>query len=123
LRLSIALGNSRDVVDALFRFVWLEGHLPTEAEPFAALCQRLGVDDPDAEIARPEVKEGLRRNTEEAIGHGVFGVPTLRIGASTFWGFDMTEAAVACLRGDPVFESAAMKRAGALPEGIHRSVR
>ena len=37
LRLSIALGNEIDVVQRLFRFVWAEGHLPTETQAFEAL--------------------------------------------------------------------------------------
>jgi 2-hydroxychromene-2-carboxylate isomerase len=123
LRLSIALGNDADVVQALFRYVWVDGHLPTDAAPWAALCRRLGVDEPEAEIGRAEVKETLRRNPEEAIELGVFGVPTIVVDDQLFWGFDMTDAAVAYLRGDPLFGTASMKRAAALPDGVHRSAR
>jgi 2-hydroxychromene-2-carboxylate isomerase len=123
LRLSIALGNDPDVVLALFRYVWVDGHLPTEEEPWAALCARLGVDEPELEIARPEVKAELRRNTEEAIAAGVFGVPTLAIDDQLFWGFDMTDAAVAYLRGDALFTSPLMRRAATLPDGLHRAGR
>lgn len=123
LRLSIALGNARDVVDALFRFVWIDGHLPSDEAAWSELCASLGVDEPEVEIARPEVKEALRRNTEEAIGRGVFGVPTLAIEDQLFWGFDMTDAALAWLRDDPVFRGEQMKRAAALPDGLHRSLR
>jgi 2-hydroxychromene-2-carboxylate isomerase len=120
LRLSIALGNDADVVQALFRHVWVDGHLPTDEAPWAALCRSLGVEDPDAEIARPDVKQTLRRNTDEAIGLGVFGVPTLAIDDQLFWGFGMTDAAIAYLRGDAVFRSPEMLRAQSLPDGVHR---
>jgi 2-hydroxychromene-2-carboxylate isomerase len=123
LRLSIALGNDPDVIRALFRYVWVDGHLPTDAVPWAALCRQLGVDEPAEEIARADVKETLRRNTEEAIELGVFGVPTLVIDDQQFWGFDMTDAAVAYLRGDPLFATPLMKRAATLPDGVHRSPR
>jgi 2-hydroxychromene-2-carboxylate isomerase len=121
LRLSIALGNDLDVVRALFRYVWVDGHLPTDEDPWAALCRSLGVDDAQAEIARADVKETLRRNTEEAIAAGVFGVPTLAVDDQLFWGFDMTDAAIAYLRGDELFRSPAMLRAQALPDGVHRA--
>lgn len=121
LRLSIALGNADEVVRALFRYVWVDGHLPTDAQPWAALCATLSVEDPQAEIARPDVKAALRRNTEEAIGLGVFGVPTLAIDDQLFWGFDMTDAALAYLQGDPVFRSDRMLRAQGLPDGVQRS--
>ena len=120
LRLSIALGNDADIVQALFRYVWVDGHLPTDDGPWAALCRKLGVDEPDEEIARADVKDTLRRNTEEAIELGLFGVPTLVVDDWLFWGFDMTDAAVAYLRGDPVFGSAQMKQAARLPDGVHR---
>ena len=123
LRLSIALGNDPDVILALFRYVWVDGHLPTEEGPWAELCARLGVDEPEVEIARPEVKAELRRNTEEAIAADVFGVPTLAIDDQLFWGFDMTDAAVAYLRGDALFASPLMRRAATLPDGLHRAAR
>lgn len=123
LRLSIALGNDPDVVQALFRFVWVDGHLPTDAPAWAALCRELGVDEPDEEIARADVKDTLRRYTEEAIECGVFGVPTIVIDDQLFWGFDMTDAAVAYLQGDPLFSSAPMARARSLPDGVHRTAR
>jgi 2-hydroxychromene-2-carboxylate isomerase len=123
LRLSIALGNTPDVIQSLFRYVWVDGHLPTDEVPWAALCARLGVDEPETEIARPEVKERLRRNTQEAIESGVFGVPTLAIDDQLFWGFDMTDAAVAYLRGDEVFGSPLMRQAAELPDGVHRRAR
>ena len=123
LRLSIALGNDPDVVQALFRYVWVDGHLPTDEAPWSALCRGLGVDEPEIEIARPEVKDTLRRNTEEAIELGVFGVPTLVIDDQVFWGFDMTDAAIEYLRGDALFTSPRMVAAAALPDGVHRSAR
>jgi 2-hydroxychromene-2-carboxylate isomerase len=121
LRLSIALGNDADVMRALFRHVWVDGHLPTDPAPWTALCRSLGVDDPDAALARADVKAALRRNTEEAIALGVFGVPTLAVDDQLFWGFDMTDAALAYLRGDALFRSPAMLRAQALPDGVHRA--
>jgi 2-hydroxychromene-2-carboxylate isomerase len=123
LRLSIALGNTPEAVQALFRHVWVDGHLPTDAAPWSQLCRRLGVDDPEAATARPEVKDTLRRNTEGAIAEGVFGVPTLAIDRQHFWGFDMTDAAIAYLGGDPIFDSPLMTRAGALADGVTRVPR
>ena len=123
LRLSIALGDDPEAVRALFRHVWVDGHLPTDEDAWASLCASLGVDDPEAEIARSEVKETLRRNTEEAIAIGAFGVPTLAVDDQLFWGFDMTDAALAYLGGDPLFDAPAMRRAAALPDGVHRVPR
>ena len=73
--------------------------------------------DADARIAAPEVKAQLRRNGEEAVARGVFGVPTLLIDEMLFWGADAIDMAADYLRGDPVFGSEQMRRAGSLPEG------
>lgn len=123
LRLSIALGNDPAVVQALFRYVWVDGHLPTDTHAWAQLCDALGVRDPEALIAQPQVKDTLRRNTEAAITEGVFGVPTLQIDDQAFWGFDMTDAALAYLGGDAIFDAPLMQRAQTLPDGVQRRIR
>ncbi|UCE30870.1 MAG: 2-hydroxychromene-2-carboxylate isomerase [Burkholderiales bacterium] len=120
LRLAVALGADHALVHTLFRFVWAEGHLPTEPAPWEALNRSLGVDDPDAIIAEPGAKEQLRANTREAIERGVFGVPTLAIDDELYWGFDATEMALAHLAGDAFFGSSEIERVGSLPEGVQR---
>ena len=35
-----------------------------------------------------EIKDHLRRNTDLALGRGVFGVPTIFVGERSFWGND-----------------------------------
>jgi 2-hydroxychromene-2-carboxylate isomerase len=45
----------------------------------------------------PEAKDGLRRQTEQAAQHGVFGAPNLRVGDELFWGNDRLEAGFAWL--------------------------
>lgn len=110
-----------EVVTRLFRFVWAQGHLPTDASAWSALVSELGINvtAPDA----PEVKQALRANGERAIAAHVFGVPTSVIDGHTFWGFDATDMVEAFLRGDPFFEGAAYRSAAALPEGLQRQRR
>ena len=94
LRLALHLGVTRDVVERLFRFVWQDGLIPENAAAWRALTAELGVDDADAALSRPEIKDALRRNTEEAIAAGVFGVPTLLLDGRLFWGDDATQMAL-----------------------------
>jgi 2-hydroxychromene-2-carboxylate isomerase len=44
------------------------------------------------------VKDALRAATDEALAHGVTGVPTIRIGDELFWGDDRLEEAAAAVR-------------------------
>ena len=48
---------------------------------------------------------------------------TLAFDDQRFWGFDMTDAALACLRGDAFFDSPIMRRATTLPDGVQRRTR
>ena len=123
LRLAIVLGNEPQKMRRLFRFVWSEGKLPEEASAWRSLVEELGVPDAQARIAAPEVKMQLRSNGEEAIAAGVFGVPTLVIDGTLFWGVDATDMAADYLRRDSLFESELMRRAATLPEGNARRRR
>ena len=50
-------------------------------------------------------------------------VPTLLIDDTLFWGADAIDMAIDYLRGDPLFTSEQMHRAGNLPEGRARPRR
>jgi 2-hydroxychromene-2-carboxylate isomerase len=120
LRLALACDATPDAVHRIFRFVWADGRLPDLPIEWAELTGLLGVPDADARIASPAVKDELRRNTDEAIARGVFGVPTLALGDELFWGADATAMAVdyvaaGCRYADPEFA-----RVAALPVGAAR---
>jgi 2-hydroxychromene-2-carboxylate isomerase len=123
LRLVIALGSEFDTALRIFRFVWRDGLLPDSNENLAELAKSLGLSGVDKlnELAvMPEAKDRLRKNGDEAIAQGVFGVPTLVIGGELFWGFDATDMVIDFLHSQPLFDEAEMRRAGALPSGAAR---
>ena len=97
LRLAIACDSASHAVHEIFRFVWRDGRLPDLPIEWAELAGALGVPDAGARIATAEVKDELRRNTDEAIARGVFGVPTLAIGDELFWGADAKRRVLASL--------------------------
>ena len=120
LRLAIACDCQASAIHRIFRFVWRDGRLPDLPIEWAELTQDLGLPDANARIAEPEVKDTLRRYTDEAIALGVFGVPTLAVRGELFWGADATQmaadyAAAGCRWTDPEFA-----RAAALPIGAAR---
>lgn len=123
LRLAIVAGSKLDAVLEIYRHIWGEGDDVDTPEGFARLVKRLGVQDAEARISDPAVKEELRRNGEEAIAAGVFGVPTLSIGGQLFWGYDATDMALDYLRDPVAFISEEIRRLDALPVGASRAVR
>ena len=118
LRLSIALGNTTEVVDRLFRFVWQDGQLPDDTDAWVALLAELNVHHET--LASDTVKKQLIKNGDAAIAAGVFGVPTAVVRSQCFWGVDATDMLIAWLREDAFFSSAEWHRAYTLPEGQGR---
>jgi 2-hydroxychromene-2-carboxylate isomerase len=121
LRLAVLLGPDHAQALRLSRFVWSEGHVAEEADAWQALIEELGVPDADARITAPQIKEALRKNGEEAIAAGVFGVPTVVVDDRLFWGVDATDMLFDYLAGAPVFASEEMRRAALLPVGKARA--
>jgi len=120
LRLAIAADCAPDAVRRIFRFVWRDGRLGDLPIEWAELTGELNLRDAAARIASSDVKDGLRRNTEEAIARGVFGVPTLAIGDELFWGADATGMAADYVAGGCRFADPQIERVAALPVGVER---
>lgn len=119
LRLAIHLGGSYAVVRRLFEFVWRDGQIPDNAQAWSALLAELGVADAECALARDEVKQALRANTETAIAAGVFGVPTIVVEGQLFWGSDATDMARDYLR-DPASFAQDAARIARLPQAAQR---
>ncbi len=120
LRLAIALDCDGDKVRSIFRFIWARGHRPDDPDSWDRLVEYLNVRDASDRIASPDVKSALRSNTDEAIALGVFGVPTIAVEKELFWGYDMTDMAIAYLRDPLAFEDIEMQRMSNLPIGVMR---
>lgn len=120
LRLAIACDSSFAAVQQIFRFVWRDGRLPDLPIEWAELAQSLGVSNPDARIAAQEVKDELRRNTDEALARGVFGVPSLVVNNEVFWGADATAMAREFAAQGGRYTDPEYARLAALPAGVER---
>jgi len=118
LRLAWSLGATRPVVERLFRFVWVEGHIPQEPQPWSELLAELGCSAGHEDAA---AKEQLRASTDAAIGRGVFGVPTALAGGQLVWGYDATDMLFDLCRQPQLLDSAEMRRAVAVPVAATRA--
>lgn len=75
---------------AAYRAAFAEGRDLNDPKVLAELAREVGLE-PDkalAHIENQEIKDALRRNTEEAVARGAFGAPTFFVGDNMFFGND-----------------------------------
>jgi 2-hydroxychromene-2-carboxylate isomerase len=115
LRLAIALDNDTNAIAAIFHFIWQKGESIENEQSWKTLCAELKVDNAEARIADPRVKETLRKNGEDAVGLGIFGVPTAVVDGELFWGFDATPMLKSYLANPEMFKRGELARVSNLP--------
>ena len=125
LRLLVAYGDddvALPLAQGLATAAWGHGEDLTQTAVLARLAAAAGAAGrPVAElVSDPDVKLALRDNTERAIAHGVFGVPTFEYEGELFWGHDRLPHLAARLEGElgPAGDRAA--KILARPRGIDR---
>jgi 2-hydroxychromene-2-carboxylate isomerase len=109
---------SRYVCDKIFRHVWCSGQDAADPERLAALSAELApVQDPGS----AQVKLALQTHSQEAIGLGVFGVPSFRVDDKVFWGQDALPMLRAYVQGDPWFDGPDWQAPSQCGVGVRRS--
>ena len=118
LRLAVACGPNRHVVQAILRHVWTGGGDAQDATRLSALTAELAPAlDPDSE----EVRLRLREAGAGAIAQGIFGVPSLVCEGRVFWGLDALPMLRGALLNEAWFEGPAWDQEGRARPGITRS--
>ncbi|HET9821811.1 MAG TPA: 2-hydroxychromene-2-carboxylate isomerase [Burkholderiaceae bacterium] len=117
LRLAVAAGPNRRVVEAVMRHAWRGGADAADAVRLGALERALA---PAREPGSSAVKAELRAQTDAAIARGVFGVPTFEVDGQCFWGLDALPMLRAWLQGDPWYQGGAWDSAQDLRPHVER---
>ena len=78
------------LIDTLFGAVWVRALHVADATVVMQAATEAGLDGAAliAQASQPEFKAQLRKQTDQAITEGVFGVPTMAVGNELFWGYD-----------------------------------
>jgi 2-hydroxychromene-2-carboxylate isomerase len=108
---------NRYVCETIFRHVWQAGAEAADPQRLQALTRLLA---PPRAVDSDEVKAQLKRNTDEAIALGVFGVPAFIANEKLFWGLDSLPMLRACLQGDPWFDGPDWQAGANIPVGVRR---
>ena len=119
LRLCVAL-DGLAAIQAVFRAIWVDGHVPDNDAGWAGIQAAAGIDDGDARVADPAVKQALIANGEAATAAGVFGVPTFVIDGEIFWGDDAFDMVLDYLADPAMMATDAMKGAATLVPSSER---
>jgi 2-hydroxychromene-2-carboxylate isomerase len=119
LRLCIAANLEPRAIARIFEDIWTTGADATDATRFASLAEELKVSP--EKLSSADVKDALRKNTDEAAARGVFGVPSFVIDGEVFWGTDAMEFVKAFLADPAILRNDEMRRLDALPVGATRT--
>lgn len=120
LRLCVACGSSVESIDALFRWIWHDGHAGDTIEALRPVARQLGIAEAEAAVADPEVRQTLMRNFDAALRDGIYGVPSVVCRGQVFWGNDATAMFEEFLDDPALFDDPEMLRIAHLPEGVRR---
>ena len=130
LRVSLLAGDvetQTKLITALFDATWSRSLHIAEQAVVEGAANEAGLDGAAlvAEAQQDAVKTRLRRQTDDAIAKGVFGVPTMEVGEQLFWGYDDFPFLEMLLAGKdplPVAELAKWARP-VKPSGMRRRFR
>lgn len=116
----------RRLIDAFFAATWAGGGGIDSPAKVASIAASAGFDG-DALVAQAsteEAKARLRAATEEALGAGAFGVPSMVVGGELFWGVDSLPLLDDFLAGrDPLTPEELFRWVGVVPSATRRELR
>jgi 2-hydroxychromene-2-carboxylate isomerase len=110
------------LVSALYAATWGGGSGVEGAERVGAVLASVGLDAPAllAAAQSPEIKERIRRNTEELLAAGGFGVPSYMADGELFFGVDSLGHFEQFLRGEDPLREVELERWRKLPASASR---
>lgn len=108
------LDECDDLITRLMEAVWVRGEHVSEPEVVERACREVGLDGAAllAEAASGAAKARLRRQTDDAIARGVFGVPTMEASGEIFWGYDDLPYLELFMAGDDPLARTAFGKSG-----------
>ena len=90
-------GRLREFSRAAYRKSFIESRSLADLDSVLAAAREVGLEPDEVRVGieRPEIKQLLKGNTDEALARGVTGIPTVVVGEALFWGDDQLDEAAA----------------------------
>lgn len=124
LRLAIACNvtttgkTNRYVCETIFRDVWQGGFEASNTQRLETLIKQL---QPSHDLQSEDVKNCLKNNTDQAIAHGVFGVPAFAVDDKVFWGLDSLPMLRDYMLGATWFQESEWESVSRVGSGVKRN--
>ena len=124
LRLAIACNltttgkTNRYVCETIFRHVWQGGFEAGNIQRLETLIKQL---QPSHDLQSEDVKNCLKNNTDQAIAHGVFGVPAFAVDDKVFWGLDALPMLRDYMLGTTWFQDSEWESVSRVGSGVKRN--
>jgi 2-hydroxychromene-2-carboxylate isomerase len=102
LRATLLTRNDPAVIHGFYRAYWVDGKKPSEPATLRDVLAAAGhdADRITAHLQDSDVKEDLRRRTDQAIALGIFGAPTFVVNRTQlYWGQDRIHFVARALEG------------------------
>jgi len=86
-------GFAQNYIDKVFDAIWVDGLNLNDSSIIEKLMKNLDINPKNflLEAGENQIKENLKKRTEEAFGKGIFGAPSFIINNKIFWGQDRLE--------------------------------
>ena len=101
--IALRRGELEPFSNSLFNAIWVDG---LDMGDVDILWATIGKDGFDVDVYKEgiqeqDIKDDLKRRSQEAIDRGIFGAPTFFVGETMWWGQDRLEWVEAALTDDP----------------------
>ena len=115
--------DRRRLIDALYAAVWAKRQGVETPEKVAAAASEAGFDGNELvrRAGEQDAKDRLRKQTDDAIAAGIFGVPTMMVDGEMFWGLDSFGHLERQLRGEGLDVRAKAREWGRVAPSATRS--
>ncbi len=89
-----------DYLNVIYKAIWVDNRNLNDPAVVAQVLAENGFDAAALLAATQEqpVKDELKKRTEEAVGHGIFGAPSFIVNGELFWGQDRLDFVHEALR-------------------------
>ncbi len=80
-------------IDNVFDAIWENGLNLNDEIVVKELLKKMNINSKSflEEILQPNIKDDLKKRTEDAYNKGIFGLPTFMVNNKIFWGQDRLE--------------------------------